>query len=91
MNARLSSDAAAAICSHMNEDHADAIAAYARVYGNIAGVTAAEMLAIDDHAMELRVQTVSDTVVTRIAFDHVLQDAVDARTTLIAMAQHATS
>jgi putative heme iron utilization protein len=87
VNATLSADAAAAICRHMNEDHADAVAAYAQTYGHIANVKSAEMISIDGQAMELDVDTGGERVVTRIAFDHELTDAGDARDTLIRMAR----
>lgn len=90
MESQLSCEAAAAICKHMNDDHADAIAAYARAYGNVAQVTSAEMLALDSNAMELRVDTGDERVITRIVFDHVLTDTNDARATLIAMAREAS-
>ncbi len=73
----------------MNDDHADAVAAYARSYGAIADVVAAQMLDLDSGSMELRVTTAGGQLVTRIAFDHNLRDTDDARETLIAMARHA--
>jgi len=91
MDGTLTAEQAAAICAHMNDDHADAIAAYARVYGKIAQVEAAKMLTIDAHAMELAIETGKARITTRIIFDHVLRDSADARDTLIAMARHATA
>lgn len=90
MERTLSGDDAANICTHMNEDHADAVAGYARVYANIASVVAAQMIALDQRGMELGVDTATERIVTRITFDHVLADAIDARDTLIAMARQAT-
>ncbi len=89
MEHRLSPDAAASICKHMNDDHADAVAGYARIYGKIANVQAAEIVALDSHGMELHVDSGSDRVRAHIPFDHVLRDTNDARTTLIEMARHA--
>jgi putative heme iron utilization protein len=91
MDSALTSQATAAICKHMNDDHADALAAYARTYGNITEVLAAEMIALDGHAMELKVDTGAGRIVTRIGFDHELADSDDARDTLIKMARHAMS
>jgi putative heme iron utilization protein len=85
----LSSDAATAICEHVNEDHADAIAAYARTCGRIERVQTAAMIALDPQAMELAVETGAGRIVTRIAFDHVLADKDDARDTLIRKARAA--
>jgi putative heme iron utilization protein len=85
----LSSDAATAICAHMNEDHANALEAYARTYGRIERVQTAAIIALDPQAMELAVETEAGRIVTRIAFDHVLADKDDARDTLIRMARAA--
>jgi putative heme iron utilization protein len=89
MESTFSADSAAAICKHMNEDHADAIAAYARTFGNIEHVQTAEMLALDAQAMQLGVETGNERILARIAFDHVLADKDDARDTLIRMAKEA--
>ncbi len=89
MDSALTSEAAAAICKHMNEDHADAIAAYARTFGNVADVLTAEMTALDERTMDLAVDTAAGRINTRIAFDHVLADTSDARDTLIKMARAA--
>ncbi len=77
------------ICKHMNEDHADAIALYARVYGNLPQTTAAVMQAIDPQGMDLTAQVDGQESSLRIAFDHVLQDSEDAHQTLIAMVRQA--
>jgi putative heme iron utilization protein len=91
MDATLSTDQAAAICAHMNDDHADAIAAYARVYGQVADVRSAAMIRIDTQAMELDVVSATGPIAVRIPFDHELRDSTDARETLIAMARHAAT
>jgi putative heme iron utilization protein len=44
------------ICKHMNEDHADALALYARAFGQVEGVTQARMQAIDSEGMDLQVE-----------------------------------
>ncbi|EKQ69381.1 putative heme iron utilization protein [Leptolyngbyaceae cyanobacterium JSC-12] len=77
------------ICKHMNEDHADAIALYAKVYGNTPNATAAEMASIDPEGMDLITQVNGEAVSIRVAFDHVLQDSEDAHQTLIAMVRQA--
>jgi putative heme iron utilization protein len=84
---RLTSDAAAAICTHMNDDHADAIAGYARTFGGLVDVAEARIARLDADGMDLEVQTPAGTQLTHIAFDHVLVDGADARATLIAMAR----
>ena len=77
------------ICQHMNEDHADAIAIYAQVYGNTPQATAAVMQAIDPEGMDLLAEVEGQSAPIRIAFDHVLQDSEDAHQTLIAMVRQA--
>lgn len=77
------------ICAHMNDDHADAIVLYAKVFGNTPAATAAEMESIDPEGMNLITQVDGATVPVRIAFDHVLQDSEDAHQTLIAMVRQA--
>lgn len=77
------------ICKHMNEDHADAIALYARVFGQVEGVTQARMQSIDPEGMDLRVQVDGAVQTLRICFDHPLRDSEDAHQTLIAMVKQA--
>jgi putative heme iron utilization protein len=77
------------ICKHMNEDHADAVALYARVYGDTPAATQAEMQSIDPEGMTLMVQVDGTATPVRIQFDHVLQDSEDAHQTLIAMVKQA--
>jgi putative heme iron utilization protein len=89
MESNFSSDAAAAICKHMNEDHADALIAYARTYGNVEYVRTAELIALDADAMELVVDTDAERIIARIAFDRVLTGKDDARETLVPMAREA--
>jgi putative heme iron utilization protein len=77
------------ICKHMNEDHADAIALYAQVFGQLTAVNAAEMVRIDPQGMDLNVQMNGGHQLLRIEFDHELQDSEDAHQTLIAMVKEA--
>ena len=69
------------ICRHMNDDHAEAVLAYARHYGGVASPTAARMLAETPEAMRLEVDGTS----VEVPFDHVLSDSEDAHRTLVAM------
>lgn len=77
------------ICKHMNDDHADAVLTYARVYGDRPEAEAAEMLAIDPQGMDLRAQIDGEAVSVRVPFDRALADAEDAHQTLIAMLKQA--
>ncbi|MGF1677133.1 MAG: DUF2470 domain-containing protein [Rivularia sp. (in: cyanobacteria)] len=73
------------ICKHMNEDHAEAVALYAKAYGDLEDVTAAQMLSIDAEGMNLQAEVNGENVPVRIGFDHTLENAEDAHHTLIAM------
>ncbi len=69
------------ICKHMDDDHAEAVLAYARHYGGVSDPQAARMVAVGPEAMELEV----DGTALRIPFDHTLSDSEDAHRTLVAM------
>ncbi|MEM9541633.1 MAG: DUF2470 domain-containing protein [Cyanobacteria bacterium P01_E01_bin.42] len=79
------------ICKHMNEDHAEAIALYARVFGDTPKATTAQMLAIDPQGMDLKVRAEDNETTVRITFDHTLADSEDAHHTLIDMVKKARS
>jgi putative heme iron utilization protein len=73
----------------MNEDHAAAIALYAQVFGQQAGVQSAQMQSIDSEGMDLMVETDGEKKSVRITFENPLQDSEDAHQVLIAMAKQA--
>ena len=77
------------ICKHMNEDHAEAIVLYAKVFGNSPEAEAATMDSIDPQGMNLTAKIKGETVPVRIEFNHTLQDSEDAHQTLIAMVKQA--
>ncbi|MEM9924210.1 MAG: DUF2470 domain-containing protein [Cyanobacteria bacterium J06635_10] len=77
------------ICKHMNEDHAEAVALYAKAYGDLADTTAAQMLSIDAEGMNLQAQVNGEEIPVRIKFDHTLENAEDAHHTLIDMLKQA--
>lgn len=79
------------ICKHMNDDHADAVLLYAKVFGNSSDATAAKMLSIDPDGMNLATEVNGAETQLRITFDHTLQDSEDAHQTLIAMVKQARS
>lgn len=79
------------ICKHMNEDHAEAIALYAKVYGNQPEAETAQMLSIDAQGMILSIQIQEKNDTLRIEFDHTLTDSEDAHQTLIGMVRQARS
>ncbi len=77
------------ICQHMNEDHAEAIVLYARVFGNSPNAETAQMLAIDPLGMDLSVESDNTNSRVRIEFDSPLKDAEEAHHTLIKMLKQA--
>ena len=77
----LTPDVSARICAHMNDDHADAVLAYASHYGGVDAPSTARMVAVTAEAMELEV----DGQAIQIPFDHALTDSEDAHKTLVAM------
>ena len=89
MSETFSTEISDRICSHMNEDHANAVVLYAQAYGGITDAASAQMLAIDATGMNLNAQINGETVPIRISFDHTLKDAEDAHHTLIAMVKQA--
>jgi putative heme iron utilization protein len=89
MSEQFSPEISSRICSHMNEDHANAVVVYAQAFGGVADATAAEMVSIDAEGMNLTAHVNGEALPVRIAFDHVLADAEDAHHTLIAMVKEA--
>lgn len=85
--AELTPEAIATIVAHMNDDHSDSIANYARHYGGIAHVTSARIRDFDAHAIRLNVTVDGATHECAIDFEHPLTDTDDARNVLIAMAR----
>jgi putative heme iron utilization protein len=69
------------ICTHMNNDHAEAVLAYAHHYAGLPSAQAARMLAVGPDAMRLEV----DGHFVEVPFDHTLSDSEDAHRTLVAM------
>jgi putative heme iron utilization protein len=65
----------------MNEDHAEAVLAYARHYGAVTTAREARMLAIRADGMELEV----DGSPVQVPFDHTLTDSEYAHRTLVTM------
>lgn len=85
MSEEFSTQVSDRICKHMNDDHADAVALYAKAYGDLENATAAKMLSIDAEGMNLQAQANGEEVPVRIKFDRTLKNAEDAHHTLIDM------
>ena len=69
------------ICNHMNNDHQDAVNAYAKYYGKIENFKSAKMTRLSSKDIELKV----DERTLLIKFDHTLKDCSDAHKTLVDM------
>ena len=76
------------ICNHMNKDHDDALTVYAEYFGKATDVKTVKMLSIDNEAMYLEINGASEQPL-KVAFDHTLEDAKDAHTTLVDMLKQA--
>lgn len=77
------------ICKHMNEDHPEAIALYAKVYGDSPETETAQMISIDPEGMNLTARVKGSSIPIRITFDRTLADSEDAHQTLISMVKKA--
>ena len=81
-------DAAGGIVTHMNEDHADALVAYARAFGGVEA-DEATMIGVDRLGFKLRVTHGGRRHSVRIAFPREITTAADSRTVLIEMLRQA--
>ncbi len=77
------------ICKHMNDDHPEEIALYARVYGNTPQAETATMNSIDPQGMDISAQVEGKVVPVRVEFDHTLENSQDAHHTLVSMIKQA--
>jgi len=77
------------ICKHMNDDHADAVLTYVKVYGNTQSASAAKMESIDPSGMNLTAEVDGASVPVRVTFDHPLESAQDAHHVLVEMLKQA--
>ena len=80
---------AAAIISHMNEDHADANLHYATALARLDDAGAATMVGVDRYGVTLRAATPAGPRLARIRFPEPLQRADQARAALIRLLQRA--
>lgn len=77
------------ICKHMNDDHADAVLMYAKVYGKSPTAETATIGSIDPLGMDVTAKVDGIPVTLRIPFETELQDSEDAHQTLIKMIREA--
>lgn len=80
---------AAGILEHMNEDHADALLAYAHAFTKATGATSATMTDIDRYGFEMRVVTADGDAPARLAFASPIATPTEAREALVAMVREA--
>jgi hypothetical protein len=73
----------------MNEDHADAVLAYASGLAGIADATSASMTAVDRYGFEIAAVTPKGPRAARLAFDDVITTSDDVRRSMVAMAKRA--
>jgi putative heme iron utilization protein len=80
---------AAGILAHMNEDHAAALAAYARAFTRARDAEEAVMTAIDRYGFEISVTTPDGKRPARLAFDAPIGTPEDARAALVGLVKRA--
>ena len=82
-------DAAEAIIEHMNDDHADALVAYAKAFTRANEAEQAQMTGIDRYGFEMSVVTERGPRPARIAFDEPIASSEEARSVLVALVKKA--
>jgi heme iron utilization protein len=82
-------DAAAGILSHMNDDHADAVLAYAKAFAGIERAERATMTAVDRYGFELAATTPEGPRAGRIAFDEPVGNTDEVRRAMVALVKRA--
>ncbi len=81
--------AAPGILTHMNDDHAAASLAYARVLAGIPAAEAATMTAVDRYGFDLAVTTPSGPRAARVAFDEPVATSDEVRRAMVALVKRA--
>jgi heme iron utilization protein len=80
---------AAGILSHMNEDHAEAVVAYARAFGRLPAATSATMTAVDCYGFELTAATPDGPRAARVAFEQPVATTDEVRKAMVALVKDA--
>jgi len=73
------------IVEHMNQDHADALVAYARAFTRAVDASVVRMTGIDRYGFELSVETAAGPRPARLAFGAEITTSTGARQALIAL------
>ena len=87
--APFSQENVARMVSHMNEDHADSVLAYAQHFGQCRDATAATLIDVTADAMALNVAVMGDEKEINIPFEHPLKSGHDAHMTMVKMSKAA--
>ena len=81
--------AASGILAHMNDDHADAVLAYAKSLAGIADATSSTMTAVDRYGFELAAATPGGPRAFRLAFDAPVATSDEVRGAMVALVKRA--
>jgi len=84
--AHLSPEALESMRTHMNDDHGDAVIAYAKHFGGFDAVESATIVELDPLGITVELVASAGDARIRIPFDHEIVDTDDGRMTLVAMA-----
>ncbi|MDQ8193720.1 DUF2470 domain-containing protein [Coraliomargarita sp. SDUM461004] len=85
----LSSQDIARIISHMNEDHADSVLAYAQHFGRLPEASAAQIVTLDENTLTIQAKVGDEVRNIKIPFKHSLESTHDAHMTMIQMSKAA--
>ena len=79
----------ARMVSHMNEDHADSVLAYAQHFGQCRDAAAATLIDVTADVMTLKVVVIDGEKEIIIPFEHPLKSGHDVHMTMIKMSKAA--
>ena len=80
---------AAGIISHMNDDHADALALYCRAFSKATDIAGATMTGVDRYGFEMSAKTPEGPRPVRLAFAQPVATADEVRAALVRMVKEA--
>jgi putative heme iron utilization protein len=81
--------AATGILTHMNDDHTDAVLAYAKVLAGVADASAATMTAVDRYGFDLALTTPAGPRAVRLAFDEPVRTNDEVRRAMVTLVKRA--
>lgn len=82
-------DTASDILAHMNDDHADAVLAYAHAFAGIRAATSATMTSVDRYGFDLAIATPDGPQAARVAFDAPVTTTQEVRKAMVALVMRA--